>query len=77
MDAIYSSETSVELHGGVTEYKNPSCSSKTEEMLSHSQIPFPIQPNLSQRIPLRLRHAVAYLVEALCYKPEGRGFESR
>jgi hypothetical protein len=22
-------------------------------------------------------HAVAYLVEALCYKPEGRGFESR
>jgi hypothetical protein len=22
-------------------------------------------------------HAVAYLVEALCYKPEDRGFESR
>jgi hypothetical protein len=22
-------------------------------------------------------HAVAYLVEALCYKPKGRGFESR
>jgi hypothetical protein len=22
-------------------------------------------------------HAVAYLVEALCYKPEGRGIESR
>jgi hypothetical protein len=22
-------------------------------------------------------HAVAYLVEALCYKQEGRGFESR
>jgi hypothetical protein len=22
-------------------------------------------------------HAVAQLVEALCYKPEGRGFESR
>jgi hypothetical protein len=22
-------------------------------------------------------HAVAELVEALCYKPEGRGFESR
>jgi hypothetical protein len=25
----------------------------------------------------RLGHAVAYLAEALCYKPEGRGFESR
>jgi hypothetical protein len=22
-------------------------------------------------------HAVKYLAEALCYKPEGRGFESR
>jgi hypothetical protein len=22
-------------------------------------------------------HAVAYLVEALCHKPEGRGFDSR
>jgi hypothetical protein len=22
-------------------------------------------------------HAVVYLIEALCYKPEGRGFESR
>jgi membrane-associated PAP2 superfamily phosphatase len=22
-------------------------------------------------------HAVAWLVEALCYKPEGRGFDSR
>jgi hypothetical protein len=22
-------------------------------------------------------HAVTYLIEALCYKPEGRGFESR
>jgi hypothetical protein len=22
-------------------------------------------------------HAVVYLVEALCYKPEGRGFDSR
>jgi hypothetical protein len=25
----------------------------------------------------RGEHAVAYLVEALCYKPEGRGFDSR
>jgi hypothetical protein len=23
------------------------------------------------------RHAVAYMVEALCYKPEGHGFDSR
>jgi hypothetical protein len=22
-------------------------------------------------------HVVAYLVEAVCYKPEGRGFDSR
>jgi hypothetical protein len=28
-------------------------------------------------IPSRWGHAVALLVEALCYKPEGRGFESR
>jgi hypothetical protein len=26
---------------------------------------------------LPLGHAVAQMVEALCYKPEGRGFESR
>jgi hypothetical protein len=25
----------------------------------------------------RLGHAVAYLLEALCYKPEGSGFDSR
>jgi hypothetical protein len=28
-------------------------------------------------ILLGLGHAVAQLVEALCYKPEGRGFDSR
>jgi hypothetical protein len=34
---------------------------------------------LSILAPLSLQrgHAVAKLVEALCYKPEGRGFESR
>jgi hypothetical protein len=26
---------------------------------------------------MRRRHEVAYLVEALSYKPEGRGFDSR
>jgi hypothetical protein len=27
--------------------------------------------------PSHLRHGVAQLLEALCYKPEGRGVESR
>jgi hypothetical protein len=36
--------------------------------------------NYYGQIPSNLRqsgHAVAQLVEALCYKPEGRGFDSR
>jgi hypothetical protein len=28
-------------------------------------------------IAVTIGHAVAYMIEALCYKPEGRGFESR
>ena len=36
--------------------------------------------SLSPKIPreyLKLGHAVALLIEALLYKPEGRGFDSR
>jgi hypothetical protein len=29
------------------------------------------------RMHVHWGHAVAYLVETLCYKPEGRGFDSR
>jgi hypothetical protein len=34
-------------------------------------------PSNSGSTSLEEGHAVAYFVEALCYKPEGRGFESR
>jgi hypothetical protein len=35
------------------------------------------QVEISDGLNYFMRHAVAYLVEALCYKPEGRGFVSR
>jgi hypothetical protein len=31
----------------------------------------------SRSLKVQVGHAVAQLVEALCYKPEGRGFDSR
>ena len=33
--------------------------------------------DLNPRVPMGGGHAVAQLVEALRYKPEGRGFDSR
>jgi hypothetical protein len=43
---------------------------------------FKVRPSFASRIEMQItlqqmRHAVAWLVEALCYKPKGRGFESR
>jgi hypothetical protein len=46
------------------------------------QINFQVRPSYASRIEMQItlqqiRHAVARLVEELCYKSEGRGFESR
>jgi len=60
---------------------------RTRDLPTCSAVP---QPTALPRAPLYVKyplflsdineycgHAVAQLVEALCYKPEGRGFDSR
>jgi hypothetical protein len=60
---------------------------RTRYLPAYSTLP---QPTALPRTPLHVKyplflsdineycgHAVAQLVEAMCYKPEGRGFDSR
>jgi hypothetical protein len=49
----------------------------TQSIKNHSTEKEPVTSQFTAEEPTVTRgHAVVYLVEALCYKPEGRGFDS-
>jgi hypothetical protein len=55
----------------------PFSSSFSPSLITFPPRPGHISTTLYIRYDYRKGYAVAQLVEALCYKPEGRGFDSR